>query len=267
MIIRPIYKKDTIESTRDIRTMATIVIINVVISVIFLMMMSFQIGRTKLTANIDYASFLSVFAIVAKIEGIFILVMSTALASGSIGIEKMRGFIELTLTTRIKVSDIVWGKYISTLAHVSMIIISAIPILSLIYIFGGINVNEMIVILLSYVGAGIYGSAIGMISSAQADKSSLATIIAFSILFALLAGTYAIDGMKLDGIQTGWTYIFNPLKTIFAKIDEVVSSNSSYIKTYGIRSTIGIIGQIFISFIIVSLSTFIMERSLRKKYN
>ena len=128
-----------------------------------------------------------IFASIVMIETLIVLVLAPAYTAPSISQEREKQTYDLLAVTPVSALAIVVGKLLSCLSFVAMIVAASIPLASLAFLFGGVDVIDLLlaygVILAVAVGAG----AVGVASSAMFGRTQPATVAAF-VAVAIAAG-------------------------------------------------------------------------------
>lgn len=192
-IVNPVYRRETRTGARSFRLPLTVLAFNGVLAAVALLNMYAMITQVRLTAELQYSSFLGVYAFVAETEFALLLLFIPAMTAGSISGERERRTLDLVLTTRLSAAEIVFGKLASGLSTVFLLVVSSFPILSLVFIYGGVTMADVGLLLLCYAIASVLAGSIGMFCSAAARRSTAATIAAYGIEAALTAGTLAVN--------------------------------------------------------------------------
>ena len=133
--------------------------------------------------------------------------VTPAFTAGSIASERENQTYDLLRTTPVSAKDIVRGKLLSGLLFTLLLLIATIPMQSMAFLFGGIELPELIIATLMIVVTATVFSAVGIYASTLLKRSVPATILAYAItnggiiilplLFAII-GTlfpYAIDSL------------------------------------------------------------------------
>lgn len=225
MKINPVYKQETKTSTRSFRFPMVILLFNSVLAVVALLDMYSMITQVRRTAEIQYSSFLSLYVFVAVVEFVLLLLLIPALTSGSISGERERQTLNLMLTTQMTAADIVFGKLFASLSTVLLLIVSSFPILSLVFIYGGVMVKDIILLVLCYSMTALVTGCIGIFCSASFKKSTIATVVSYCMTMFLIVGTVVVNHFATSFMQmassqkqsgTGGLFyllLFNPAST------------------------------------------------------
>ena len=116
-----------------------ILVFNGILAVVALLNMYSAVAQVRISASVQYSSFLQLYAFVATLEFLLLMFIMPALTSGSISGERERQTLELLFTTRMTPKDIVMGKLFSALSQLMVLIVSSFPILLLTFVYGSMD--------------------------------------------------------------------------------------------------------------------------------
>ena len=102
-------------------------------------------------SEFSYRTLIIMFMVLVWLEAGAICFLTPALTAGCVSIEKERQTMDVLLTTKMSTWEIIKGKFFSSIMLVIMLIISGLPIMSLVYIYGGINLGQMILMMVVFV--------------------------------------------------------------------------------------------------------------------
>jgi ABC-type transport system involved in multi-copper enzyme maturation permease subunit len=120
---------------------------------------------------------------------ILLTFITPALTAGAISSERERQTIDLLFVTRIPPFSIIWGKLLSSMSFVVLLLLLSVPIFSLVFLFGGIEVDQVLYAFLITVVAALTLGAIGIAFSTWLRRSLAATVASYAGAFLLLFGT------------------------------------------------------------------------------
>jgi ABC-type transport system involved in multi-copper enzyme maturation permease subunit len=120
------------------------------------------------------------------------LMLAPALASGGISMEREKQTLELLVTTPVSTLGMLVGKLIASLAYVILLIVASIPLMSLVFAFGGVAPEDVlrVYLLLLVVAFGI--GSIGLFMSALIGRTQIATVLSYLIVLALTLGSLVL---------------------------------------------------------------------------
>ena len=242
MKMNPVYKRELKVGSRSIRMAVILLAFNGILSAVALFNMYSAVEQVKMTAEIQYSRFLQLYVFVASLEFIMLMFIMPALTSNSISGERERQTLDLMLTTTMKPGEIVLGKLAAAFTTMLLLVLSSFPVLSLVFVYGGITVTDMAQLMLCYVmTVALLSGAVGVFFSSMFKHSTLANVCAYVTIIFLVAGTYgvnifayhmsqneissymdAVDNIAKQASSGGSIYmlLFNPAVTFYAMINQ-----------------------------------------------
>jgi len=131
---------------------------------------------------------LGVFTAMVVVELLLILFMAPALTAGGISGERERQTLDLLLCTRVRPGAIVVGKLVSSLLFMVLLLVISVPLFSLVFLFGGIEIDQVLaVVVIGVVTALVIGS-FGLMFSALTRGTISSTVSTYvgTAIFLLL---------------------------------------------------------------------------------
>ncbi len=116
--------------------------------------------------------------------------ITPALTAGSISGERERQTIDLLFVTPIRPFSIIWGKLLASLSFVALLLVISVPIFSLVFLFGGIELDQMVYSFAVTAMTALTLGFIGVAFSTLFRRTLVATVAAYGGAFVLLAGCY-----------------------------------------------------------------------------
>jgi ABC-type transport system involved in multi-copper enzyme maturation permease subunit len=120
------------------------------------------------------------------------LLVAPALASGVISSEREKQTMELLVTTPVSTLGMLVGKLISSLAYVLLLLIASLPLMAVVFAFGGVAPEDVLRAYVVILAIAFGSAALGLFLSALIGRTQIATVVAYLILFALVVGTFAL---------------------------------------------------------------------------
>lgn len=126
-------------------------------------------------------------------KGMFIAIVITQLTLISLGMpaltaraissEKENRTLEILSLTLMSSWSIVNQKLLSALAQVGMLVLASLPILAIVFMFGGVSPLEVVLTYaLLMISAAFYG-ALGLLCSSLCESSRTAVLVAYLVIF------------------------------------------------------------------------------------
>lgn len=125
----------------------------------------------------------------SAMQFVLIVLVAPALTAGSIAGERERQTLDLLLCTRTGSLSIALGKLLSGVSFLALLIVSALPAMCLVLLFGGISLVQMLTMLLFLLVTAVCASGIGLVCSAMFKRTVTATVVSYLMIFALGIGT------------------------------------------------------------------------------
>lgn len=137
----------------------------------------------------------AIFAAVLAVQIFLVIFIGPAFTSAAITGEKERQTYDLLRTTLLSARSFVWGKLMSALAYVLLLILVSIPIQSIAFFLGGIAPLELILSQLLIIVSALAYALLGLFLSAVMRSTLAATISTFAAALLLTFGGPFIAGM------------------------------------------------------------------------
>jgi ABC-2 type transport system permease protein len=156
----------------------------------------FSAGREIQGAQIG----VTVFITVAFTQLSLLLLLVPVFSAGSITIEKEQRTLPMLLTSLLSPAEIWWGKFVSALLFLTLLLVSALPVLSLAFSLGGVGpadlarATAMTLLVLACI------SALGLYFSSIFRRSVHSTAVSYAAVIALTAITFIVFTM----IESHW---------------------------------------------------------------
>lgn len=189
----PICKKEMRSAVRDVKIPVTITICSSILAAVALLSMYLNVAQVRVSAQIQYRSFLDLYVFVAVIGFLMLVFLMPALTAGSISGERERQTLDIMMTTMVSRWDIVSGKLLSSLAVMFLVIISMFPVLALAFVYGGISWLDVGILMICFFTSALLTGAIGIFCSALFKRSIISTVVAYSLTALVFIGTYGVN--------------------------------------------------------------------------
>jgi ABC-2 type transport system permease protein len=137
------------------------------------------------------------FAGVVGVELLLTIFIVPALTAGAVTGERERKTYDLLQTTLLSAPGFLMGKMESALGYIFILLLSAIPLQSIAFLFGGISEVELIVAFTVLIVTGLLLGAMGLFFSAQTDRTLTATVRVYTTALALAIGIPVFSALVL----------------------------------------------------------------------
>lgn len=136
------------------------------------------------------------------IQTLMISVLAPAATAGAISSEREHQTLELLSVTPISSLAIVFGKLISALAWVFVLVLASIPVTALVFVFGGVAPDDLlrgyIVLFATVIGLG----SVGIFFSTLTRRTGASTGLTFVAVLALVVGSYFVWNFLVSTAET-----------------------------------------------------------------
>jgi ABC-type transport system involved in multi-copper enzyme maturation permease subunit len=182
-------------------------------------------GGGVATADIGRALFTALLLLLTLV----VLILGPASTSGAISLEREKQTLDMLSTTPISSLAIVLGKLISALGWIFMLLLASIPVMALVFMFGGVGPEDLVrgyVVL--FATAILYGS-LGLFISALFKRTQAATVINIVLALALTGGSGLVYGVVAasaasdaqqkaneTGVSVDWSTVMLPPTAMLA---------------------------------------------------
>jgi ABC-2 type transport system permease protein len=126
-----------------------------------------------------------------------LLLLAPIFSAGSITIEKEQRTLAGLLTSLLTSAQIWWGKFVSSLLFVLLLLVTSLPVLSMAFAFGGIGPWEIFSATLTTVIILACMSAIGLYCSSAFQRSVHATAVSYATVIAISVVTAIVFFVRL----------------------------------------------------------------------
>lgn len=130
----------------------------------------------------------AIFGLMVWMELIMVSFTAPALTSGAIASERERQTLDLLRVTLLSPSRLVAGKYFSGLVFIFLLLFSALPLLSLAFIIGGVLPEEIMIAVIILAVTAIAFCAVGIFFSSFFSRVLFATVLSYAFAIFLVFG-------------------------------------------------------------------------------
>jgi len=145
------------------------------------------------------------YIIMAIIQAILLMFIVPSLTSTAICAEREKQTLEVLLSSKMSSLSIIIGKLLSSTSRVILLIICTIPIYSITFFIGGINLGNVLELSMLFIVATIFVGSIGVFISTFVKTSRAATAISYAIVLlifvALVIGTFIFIAYSSEKIN------------------------------------------------------------------
>jgi len=137
------------------------------------------------------------FAALALAEMLLITFLTPAVTAGAISSEREQLTYDLLVATPLRPGQILSGKLIATLSYVLLLIFTAVPLGSLVLIFGGVAPEDLLRALALLVVTALAFGMIGLLCSSLVRRTITATIMTYAVVLLMVVGSYFAVSLRI----------------------------------------------------------------------
>jgi len=187
------------------------------------------------TQAANYGQVLFLWLIVFQM--VLLAFITPALTAGAVSSERERQTIDLLFVTRLPAFSILWGKLLASMSFVILLLLLSVPIFSLVFLFGGIELDQVLIAFLVTAVAALTLGIIGLACSTAFKRTLPATVAAYGAAFILLAGSLLFGLLFPTNIDQNATKAPAPPAVTYLSplLPLVVIGTNGPVNGYGVR--------------------------------
>ncbi len=144
-------------------------------------------GGVSQSATIGQALFIAL----AVLEMAGVCLITPSLTAGTISSEYERRTYDVLMAAPLRPLAIVWGKMIPALSYILLLILAAIPMFNVVFLFGGVTISDILRTLLLLALTTVTMGSIGLFFSALTRRTGRAAFASYTVVVLLIVGTFA----------------------------------------------------------------------------
>jgi ABC-type transport system involved in multi-copper enzyme maturation permease subunit len=163
----------------------------------------------------------TLFAGLALAEIVLVVLLSPAASAGAISGEREQLTYDMLLATPLRPASILWGKLFAALAYVLLLIFAAVPLFSVVLIFGGVAPTDLARALALLLVSALAFGTVGLFFSALSRRSAAATVLSYGLTLLLIGGSFFVAALwsSYSGQQAPpWLHYLNPLVALASAV-------------------------------------------------
>lgn len=149
----------------------------------------------SLHESVDYSNAIGLYVAMVLIEAIIVVFLVPAYTAGSIAGEREKQTLEILLTTTLKPKQIVWGKLMSSISMVLLLIVSTLPTISIIFTIGGVSMWDLLSFVIVVSVFTVLIGSIGIWASVMVKSTVRATVTTYAGMALLCVLSEAFIGI------------------------------------------------------------------------
>lgn len=135
---------------------------------------------------------INAFNTLAFFQLLLILFITPILTGGAISSERERQTLDLLLCTSFSTNKVVFGKIFVSIANVLLLITASLPIMGIVFMFGGIKLTDLLLLFVFYFITAIMIGSLGIFYSTVFKKTIISIVMTYLTIGFLSIGTVII---------------------------------------------------------------------------
>jgi ABC-type transport system involved in multi-copper enzyme maturation permease subunit len=165
--------------------------------------------------------------------------ITPAITAGAISGERERQTLDLLFVTPLAPFSIIWGKLLASMSFVVLLLIISVPIFSLVFLFGGIELDQVVSAFIVTAVTAMTLGFIGVAFSTLLRRTLASTVASYGAGFVLLAGT-PLYGLvfptEIDATAAITTAAAPPAITLVSPVLPLITiATNAPVSGYGVR--------------------------------
>ena len=181
--------KDMQQKTKRVKLALTVFLCNLALALISLTVLVVMTVNSIDDGGINYSTLTTLFVVLASFEAGFICLLTPVLTAGSITMEREKQTFDVLLSTRLTPWQIITGKYWASILQILLLIISGLPIYSLVFIYGGVSFFQALAVMITIIVVSMFIASLGILASATRQKTIAANVTTFAMMALFFVGT------------------------------------------------------------------------------
>ena len=184
----------------------------------------------------------ALFTGLAFLELMMVCFITPAVTAGAISGEREKLTYEMLLATPLRSASILQGKLVSALSYVFLLIFAAVPMASLVFIFGGVSPGDMIKALVILLVVTVTLGVVGIFMSAWLGRTARATVLSYLVVLALLIGplfVYIFVAVLRQTDPPRWILVPNPMSALFSALTPATAATGSAATFWAVGMVLG----------------------------
>lgn len=237
----PIYEKDRWAANRSKAFLFAVLAVNSVIAVIAVVVFINMVSYMQTSSENDYAALLQLYLTLAMAECLMIVFIAPALAGTGISQERENGNLELFFSTGVSAWQVIFGKLVSSMNMIFVLLVTSLPVFSLVFVYGGIQMGDLVAMISVLLIVALEISTLSILCSAGAERSVYAALSSYATNLILIGGTLLIHfapsllysssayGEQLGSPVAWYHYLLlaNPVVTFYGVLNNQAGSRTA----------------------------------------
>lgn len=181
MLLNPILEKDIRTKMRGWRTP---VLMSVYVLLLGLVLFMFFVSNNLMFDYTGYSTFnpriaVNAYNTIAIVQFALLMFIVPILTATAISGERERQTLDLMLCSDISTWSVIIGKLVVSIAHIMLLVVASIPVLGMVFLFGGVTFGEMMLLFLFYAVTSLMAASLGVFFSTLFKRNVTAIIATY----------------------------------------------------------------------------------------
>lgn len=190
MMLNPILEKDMKTKMRGWRTP---ILLGCYLLFLGAVLFLFFLANNQMFDRYGYSTFnpriaINAYNVIALFQFILLMLIVPALTATAISGERERQTLDLLLCSGISTWSVITGKLIVSIAHIMFLVVASLPVLGMVFLFGGISFGEIMLLFLYYAVTALMAASLGIFLSTLFKKNVTAIVATYICLGILAVG-------------------------------------------------------------------------------
>lgn len=217
---------------------AAVCAFHVIIALLALAVFSNMLQYIEIYGQGNYEVMLQLYIVLAMVECLIIVFVMPAMAGAGIAQEKERRTFSLMMVSGVSPFQLVMGKQKAYMNTAVVLVLSGFPALSLVFVYGGVQVWDMMWLAIVLLLIAWYLCAISLFCSAVSRKAGYGIVMAYAAVLFLTVGTLLLHYHKTlllgtvpygdaIGSRVAWYHygmLLNPVVTVYVLLHQQAGS-------------------------------------------
>lgn len=156
---------------------------------------------------------------------VLIAFMTPGLTAGVISGEREKQTLNILLTTQQSSATIILSKLASSLSFMALIVISTLPIYSIVFLYGGISPGQLALVFLFYLFIMLLLGSLGVLFSTLFKRTVVSIVVTYGVGGFIFLGTGLLYILMLSIEQRNYYQPMNMTSTTYSWIGYILGLN------------------------------------------
>jgi ABC-2 type transport system permease protein len=229
--MNPIIVKEIRSRMRGPRAFITLTIMLLVMGAILAAILQIILATSRYNTVLSPQIGQSMFAALSFLILFMVCAITPAVTAGAISGEKEKQTYEMLMATPLSPTRILWGKLISAMSYVLLLLFASVPLASLVFLFGGVAPKDMIKSLAILMVVALMLGVLGLFMSALFGRTGRATVASFITVVVLMVGPMFVAilvGVLRSAEPPRWILAPSPISALAGALAPSMNSGGGF---------------------------------------